>query len=231
MNLTDMTAFVRLQADADVEDAPQDTLEVYARAAYKDITRRIHAWPELRVNVTLTTTAGEDEYDFNTFAPDNMEFIQTVVGENDIVDFVPYHEMLMLQEGVGVSQSALDATYYSVSNETLVLWPTPTETRTYTIRGRRGFAEWPLGATEPDLPREFDEAICWYMLSKYFAAQEDLELSQVYLGDYERAVSRFIASSIRTSAQTARPLILGGRRRYGLDYKSWVRRNVEGVVL
>jgi len=232
MNLTDMMVFVRLQADADVEDAPQATLEVYARAAYNDIRRRVHMWPSLRVNVTLTTVAGQDEYPFTDFVGGEMEYIQTLVGNNDVVDFIPFHELLLLQEGQATVQSTLDATYYSISNQTLVFWPTPSEITTYSVRGVRTFADWPVDTvTESDLPREFDEAICWYMLSKYYASQEDLELSERYMADYERQVNRFIASSIRTSAMTNRPKILGGRRRTGMLYETWVRRNVEGVVL
>lgn len=232
MNLTDMIAFVRLQADADTEDAPTENLTIYARAAYNDIRRRIHMWPSLRTSYTMSTSADQSDYPFTDFTDDDVEFIQTIVGQNDVVDFVPLHEMLLLQEGTGVAQTSLDATYYSVSNETLIFWPTPTGVREYTIRGLRRFAEWPDGSNvDPDLPREFDEAICWYMLAMYFAAQEDLELSQRYLADYERSVSRFVASSMRTSSLSGRPLIFGGRRRYGIGYESWVRRNVEGVVL
>lgn len=230
MNLSEMIEFVRRQADTDADDAPTSTLTVYARAAYNDIRRRILPFIDLRTNRTLTSVIGQEAYSLS--GPEfggttDLEFVSAIVGPTDILDWVSFDDYLLLKDADSVSYSTAEATHYAVRAGQVFLYPSPSAVKEYTVYGYREFADWPSGSDQPDLPREFDEVICWFMLSRYFASQEDLELMQSYERMYETAVGRFLASQMRNDAHS--PKIFGGKlRRAPMSYDRWVRRQVEG---
>ena len=231
MNLSEMTDFVRLQADADIEDAPDATLRVYARAAYNDIKRRVWPWPQKFDNGTLTTVAGQFAYDMPTSTQGTIEYVKSIVGPDDKTVYVDFQTFLALKEGESVSHSTREADHFSTDGSRIYLWPTPSTSGVqYTAYGSRAFRDWPSGSDEPDLPREFDEPICWYMLSRYYMAQEDLELAQLYAAEFERSVNQHIAGAMRTSSVTAGPRVFGGDQigRH-MSYSEWVKRNTEGI--
>ena len=226
MNLEQMSTFVRSQADTDEDDAPDVDLSVYARAAYRDIQSRVFPWPSKKVEYTFETVAGTSGYSFSAFSggPD-MEFVLRVADGDELLIYVSPEQFAELSAG-----SSGSATVYSVIGSQIVLWPTPNAAVTLTVSGYRDFAEWPAGSDEPDLPRGFDEAICWYMLSLFYKKQEDLELAENYMRDFEIAVNRQIEKALRSSSVSAGPMIFGGdpRLHSPVSYEDWVKRNVEG---
>lgn len=227
MNLSEMSSFLRQQADTDATDAPDTTLTVYARAAYRDIQARVFPWPDKKVSYTVVTAAGTAAYDLSAFSSVDMEFVVSVADSDDVLMYVTpeqFRELSVEMTGSG------SPTVYTVDRSQLKLWPTPASIITFTVTGYRDFAEWPAGSEDPDLPRGFDEAICWYMLARFYQAQEDLELSQTYMRDYEIAVNQQISKAMRTSSVTAGPMIFGGDPRLPMkqSYADWVKRGVEG---
>ena len=229
MNLAEMRTLLRAQAQTDSEDAPDNLLEMYARAAYQDITSRVQQWPHLHTTFTFDTVVGQAKYTFNNFTATDLEFVEYVFDGEDVL--IPITET-QYRDLVGESSgSAVEATCYAVDDTTgMWLWPTPSSVKSYTVSGYRQFAEWPSGSNDPDLPRGFDEVILWYMLSKYYASQEDIELSIQYMRDYETQLSRQIGAALRSSKTTAGPMIFGGDPRldYGMSYSQWVKKGVEG---
>ena len=227
MNLTEMSTFVRAQADTDVADAPDSTLTVYARAAYRDIIARVFPWPTKKVAYTFTTAVNDPTYSLNALSATNLEYMVSLATAKAVLMYVSPDQYRNLSTGLsGVGTP----TVYTVDADVIKLWPTPNGVATYTVTGYRAFAEWPLGSTEPDLPRAFDEAICWYMLARFYQSQEDLELSQMYMRDFEVAVTQQITRAMRTSSTTAGPMIFGGDTRlpFGSGWRDWVKRSVEG---
>ena len=226
MNLSDMNTFVWAQADTDSTDAPSSVLEVYARAAYRDIIARVFPWPDNRKNFTFTATVNQPAYLFTSMSPADIEYAISVVGPTSVLNWISKEELLDMQAG---STSSGTPVYYAVDSTSLYLWPAPAEAEAYTVVGYRSFAAWPAGSAEPDLPRAFDEPICWYMLSKYYLAQEDLELSQMYQALFDAGVDQQIASALRSSSSSAGPRIFGGVKDGNwFSYESWMRRNTEG---
>lgn len=228
MNLSEMSTFVRDQAQTDSEDAPDSTLTVYARAAYRDIQSRVPVWPDKREDFTFTTVADQAYYTFNTFTATNLEFVSSVRDEDGLLRLVgqdDYYRLVTSSSG-----TASEATVYAVNDVAgLWLWPTPSAARQYTVNGIRSFTAWPSGSNEPDLPRGFDEVICWYMLGRYYQSQEDLEMAQMYMRDYEVALSRQIEEALRSSKSTAGPMIFGGDPDLvRMGYQDWVKKSVEG---
>lgn len=234
MNLNEMITFVRTHADTDTDDAPTSSLTVYARAAFNDIKHRTYQWLDNTTMDTLTTVMHQAAYAFDgaEFANANLEYVSSVVGENGPLIHVAYTSYLELEDGytgTGVCEIADDATHFSVRGPNLYLYPSPSGVQTYQVHGYREFVDWPASgaATEPDLPRVFDEAICWYMLSMYYRAQEDLELAQIYTNDYNRSVDQQIAAMMRNdSVVKYLGKAHGGGHR--LNYASWMKRNTEG---
>lgn len=227
MLYTEMKTFVRTHADTDEVDAPDTTLDVYARSAYNDIRRRVHQWIDNSTSTTFTTTADTSSYALGAMVGDTVEYVTGVVGPTEKLTYITWDQYLEFEDGPDIDYSNYEAVFYTVRNDVLYLFPKPSSTGvTYTVYGYRAFNDWPNGSVAPDLPREFDEAICWYMLSRFYMAQEDFEAAQMYMRDYEVSVNRFIAAAMRQDAHS--PRILGGSRRKPMSYDSWVRRMTEG---
>ena len=228
MNLSEMITFVRTHADTDETDAPDSSLTVYARAGYNDIRRRVAQWTDNHVSGTLTTVADTAGYALSALTGSySLEYVTGISGPTEKLDYVTWDEYLYMVEGDDIEYSVREPGCYTIKNDTIYLFPTPSVSGvTHTVYGYRAFADWPSGSDEPDLPREFDEVICWYMLSKYYMAQEDVELASMYSQMYEVAVNRFIASSVRQDSHS--PRIFGGKIRRRIGYDAWMRRNTEG---
>jgi hypothetical protein len=226
VNYSEMASFVRSQADTDSTDAPDATLQVYARAAYVDIQNRVFPWPDKKVSATFATVVNQAAYPLTGLTPGTIEYVVSVATSDDPLIYVSDEQRIELQTG---SQNSGSPTCYTVNQDGIVLWPKPSAVETITVTGYRQFTTWALGATEPDLARAFDEPICWYMLARFYQAQEDLELSARYMQDFEVGVNRQIESALRGSSVTAGPMIFGGDMRLGrMSYSDWVKKGVEG---
>jgi len=227
-----MITFVRRHADTDAVDAPDSNLEVYARAAYNDIRRRVPEWVDNHVSDTLAVSSGVAAYALSgsAFSTKNVEYVTSITGPSENLVYIPWSVYLEMLDGPDVDYSTREASWYTVKGDAVYLFPTPaTAGVEYTVYGYRSFTSWPSGSDEPDLPREFDEVICWYMLGMYYRAQEDISMSQLYMAQYEQGVNRFIASSMKQDSHS--PKIFGGskKNRYPMSYSRWLRRNTEGV--
>lgn len=208
MNYQDMALFVRKQADTDADDAPDETLRVYARAAYDDIRRRVFPWPDKKSSYQFQTVPGQSFYGYvNMTAPD-LDFVLSVHADNGLLGYVTPEQYLE----VSATGNTGVPTVYSADVAGMHLYPAPSAAQTIKVTGYRKFVDWPLSnADEPDLDRAFDTVICWYMLSGYYGAQEDLELAQLYSASYERALNTQIEAQLRSSSATAGPKIFGNQ--------------------
>lgn len=230
MTLSQLQEFVRTHADADVEDAPNSSLEVYGRIAYNDILSRRSSWPHLTVEYTLTTVPGQDMYPLSGLSTGNMDTVTSIIDQVNLG-----RRLIFMTQTDGdlafsspVNASTETATGYAVVGSNIVLYPTPSTARTYRVRGFRSAAAWPNGAgSTPDLPDPLHEAIAWYMLSSYFMAQEDTQLAGVYMGEYEKMVDRFVKDAT-TKEFTPRVALMGGQNVRQPSFTRWVRGMLEG---
>ena len=230
MTLAEMQSFVRTHADADVEDAPNSSLEVYGRIAYNDILSRRGSWPHLTVAVTFTTTPGQREYPISSIGGGgNLDSVTSVVDTNNFGRRLIYMSQADADIAFGIPASVRTevASAWTVVGNELVLYPTPSTARTYTVRGTRSAVAWPNGAAStPDLPDPLHEAICWYMLSSYFMAQEDVQMAGVYLQEYEKMVDRFMKDATGKE-YSARVKVMGGQNYQQPSFTRWVRAHLE----
>jgi hypothetical protein len=230
MTLSEMRTFVRAHADADAVDAPDTTLDVYARIAYNDILSR-SSWPHLTVSYTFTTVAGQSEYPFSAFSATDLEEVTAVVDTTNLGRRLVYVSKsdADLAFGQPINAQSEVANAYTVSNGNLILYPIPSTTgKQYTVRGKREPAAWPAGAASiPDLPDVLHEPIAWFMLSSFFMAQEDPMLAGVYQNEYELLVRRHTRDQT-TKEYKSRPLVMGGQNYPQPDFTRWVRGQLEG---
>lgn len=224
-----MRDFVRTHADAETVDAPDATLDVYARMAYNDIHARTNL-PTLQVSYTLTTIAGQQDYSFANIVPGDLDRVTSVVDTTNLgrrlIFMTKSDADIVYGSPVGMTSDL--ATAYAVENGYISIYPKPqTSGKTYTVRGIRNPTAWPAGAgSAPDLPVSLHECIAWYMLAMYFMSQEDTMLHQTYLGDYERMVQRFIRNESFRDFSTHNH-VMGGQNYSGTSFLRWVRGNLE----
>lgn len=213
---SDMFAFVRTQADADTVDAPDVNLTVYARMAYNDILSRRAAWPHLSVEYSLSTVVGQQDYAFTSISTGDLDRITDVTSTSNLGTRVVYVTPTdaTLYFGSPAAPQSIQATAYTiVKNSTLRFFPKPASVQTYTVVGFKNAATWPAAAgSSPDLPRAFDEAICWFMLSRYYLSQEDQQLATQYMNEYERFVETFLRNET-SKRYDPRPTVMGGNNR------------------
>lgn len=227
MTLDEMKTFVRTHADTDDIDAPNGTLDVYARIAYNDIHTRTN-FPLLQTSDTFATVANVAEYPFTGIG--DFDKISSVIDSENLGRRLIYISESDgdLAFGAPVGMSSEVATAYTVVNSTIKLYPKPSTTgKVYTVRGLRKPAAWPAGAgSTPDLPDALHEAIAWYMLSSYYMSQEDLQLAGTYMREYEQMVDRFVRNESFKDFG-ARNHVMGGQNYYAPNFTRWVRGMLE----
>lgn len=231
LTLSEMQEFVRRHADADAEDAPNSSLEVYGRIAYNDILSRRNGWPHLAVTYDMTTVASQAEYDLSGLSTTDMDIVTSIVDQVSLGRRLVYMSQADADIAFGGPVNATSdlAVAYTLRGSQVVLYPTPSAIKTYRVRGFRTAATWPNGAgSTPDLPAALHEAIAWYMLSSYFLAQEDTQLAGVYMQEYETMVDRHLKNE--TSREySSRVVTMGGQNaRYPGSFTRWVRGSLEG---
>ena len=225
MNLGEMMTVVRDQAQTDSVDAPDGLLTFYARSAYQDIQSRVSQWPHLRESFVTSTVAGTPNYAFATFAPNTMEYIVSATVPDHVLWPMSRDEYRAVTRD---STSTGTPTHYMVDGGVVWLWPTPATATSLSLSGYSFFTEWPSGVAEPDLPRGFDSAIVFFMMARYYQSQEDVELYQQYMRDYEATMQNQIDRAMRGNDIFMGPSIKGSGYSAGISENQWMRRNVEG---
>jgi hypothetical protein len=228
MNLAEMMEVVRSQAQTDTVDAPDGLLTFYARSAYQDIQSRVGQWPHLRESFAHITVPGTPNYAFATFAPNTMEYIVSATVPDNVLYPMSRDEYRAQTRN---STTTGTPTHYMVDGDVVWLWPTPAAATTLSLSGYSSFNVWPGGpgdVSEADLPRGFDTAIVFFMMGRYYQSQEDIELYQQYMRDYETTLQNQIDRAMRGNDIFMGPSIKGSGRSAGISETQWMRRNVEG---
>jgi hypothetical protein len=164
----------------------------YVNLAYEDICNDGTDWPWLRLDQTLTTTAGVSEYapgDGGTDAATDFENISLVqVSGEKPIDLVPYSEYSRITGGFGATSNG---TPYlgTVKNGKLVLFPTPQSALAINIVAEGEYTAMSEDDDEPLLPAKYRSAIYWRALA--FAKSSDHEETT------EWAKSEAVLSKIR----------------------------------
>jgi len=248
MTLQDLRNFVRVHADTDITDAPDSSLDLYARMAHYDIAQRIDFQFSLERSSTastLTTTADKNIYTnlgdtaagwvwqwdevYNSTEPYK---ILGVTYNGGAVNDYPL-VFVTLEDGERMfasSASAEKAIAYAVLNGNIILFPTPSASSvTYDVlcQADQTLNVMTAAGDTPSLPEALHPAIGWYMLAQYYLAQEDTQLSGVYMQEYEMMVERHKRYNA-TKDLGKRVHLMGGQNVRPMSFIRLVRGALEG---
>lgn len=248
MTLQDLRNFVRIHADTDITDAPDSSLDTYARMAQYDIAQRVNLqFVQYRRSDTasLTTTANESSYtnladtaagyvwvsDEVYSSPTPWKVMGVSYAGGAVNDYPLVYVTLEDGERMFASSATAEkAIAYSVLNGNIILFPTPsTDGVTYHVLCQADQVTNVMTAAgdTPSVPESLHPAIGWYMLAQYYLAQEDVQLSGVYMQEYETMVERFKRYHA-TRDFSKRVNVMGGQNVKPMGFMRFVRGMLEG---
>lgn len=248
MTLQELRNFVRTHADTDITDAPDSSLDLYARMAQYDIAQRIDFQFSIErrsTASTLTTTADKSIYTnmgdtaagwvwqwdevYSSSEPYKVLGVTYVGGAVNDYPLV-YVTVEDGQRMFSSSSTTEKAVAYSVLNGNIILFPTPsTSSVTYDVlcQSDKTLNVMVAAGDVPDLPEALHPAVAWYMLAQYYLAQEDAQLSGVYLQEYEMMVERYKRYNAARDF-SKRVNVMGGQNVAPMSFMRLVRGSLEG---
>jgi len=209
--LDQLRRYVRQHLDLDESEVPNDLLDVWARDATIKVSRTRKRWPFFETSWTLTTVAGQSDYDLtdlNVFDPAVDEIVSIVRDDRRLI-FMGRDEA---ESAYLPFQSNSDGyvSYYNVWGNNLRLYPTPFGADVLNLRGYRKVDDWVAGGAgaTPDFPDDFHDAIRLYLLGMAYMQQEDPEMASQFLAAFTSEMD--LLKKQYGDAPGAYPLVLGG---------------------
>lgn len=209
--LDQLRRYVRQHLDLDESEVPNDLLDVWARDATIKVSRTRKRWPFFETSWTLTTAAGQSDYDLtdlNVFDPAVDEIVSIVRDDRRLI-FMGRDEA---ESAYLPFQSNSDGyvSYYNVWGNNLRLYPTPFGADVLNLRGYRKVDDWVAGGAgaTPDFPDDFHDAIRLYLLGMAYMQQEDPEMASQFLAAFTSEMD--LLKKQYGDAPGAYPLVLGG---------------------
>jgi hypothetical protein len=222
VQLSAMRDHVRNVVDITVNDITDATMNSFIREGYDIIVYSEKRWPFYEVAVTFDTVASQKDYtmaevgtnlsfvhDAVTFsgasAPMNVGVreVASMKTGNHVLEYIGYDVADIIYPldsnstgrpwywsswNSGTSASA------RITNQTIRLYPTPSEVQTISIRGYRNPVEFGgitavyrtaiADANTPDLPVPFDNVLALYALYRAYQQQEDAAMGQQYYSQF-----------------------------------------------
>ena len=207
-------SFVRTHLDVDVDELPNELLDVFMRDAVIRIISYFDESPVwLQSEYYFWTVEGQQAYDLDATAgmtlPTPLQAIDDVRGPDYSLTPRPHRQVR--------SEYRDDAPtgrpqQYSVWGRSLYLWPAPSEVDYFWVTGiRQPDWDWLTSADQtPDLPEEFHPLIAQWALSRAYAQQDDPQMADFYRGEFSTELKN-LAKRWRANL-TAQPLVLNGGR-------------------
>ena len=211
MTKTDIVNAVREITEMDAADVSDTVVEIYLRDGYNRIIDLERRWSFLETTLSLTTTAGQDNYVVNDFtAEDIREVISVMDSENNRLQYISYD---------AVEETILDTlltngvpSFFSFWDGEMFLYPTPAESDTLTIRAYKYPTDWVSDDVAPDGSASFDMALVYYAISRIYQAQEELNTASTYERMFNDTVT--LARRDLTRPPSAAPVVFAGGRQF-----------------
>ncbi len=179
--LQDFRDLVRAQLDTDSDDLTDRLLDAWVREGWRTCVNRNRRWPFYRSSWTVPVLATVDSYSFASLgsATNEVAELQVLLDHED----KPLTWAGLEQAQVLMSASSSRPTHWTVEGDSLVLFPTPGDSYTFTAYGYRRPVEWvgvDAGETS-DLPDDFDDVILNWCIGRAFQRQEDGDMGVMHL--------------------------------------------------
>lgn len=214
MDLQGMRDFVRAALDLDSTDLTDALLDVYIRQGERAALLAEKQWPFYESEGTFATAIGQRDYALATVLPtaSTIRDLRCPDWQLEAVDRTRIDDL------TGSTAPSGTPVMYARWGTTLRLYPTPSAVQTITATFYRNYVEFATASgNQPDCPRDFDEVIASYALSRAAIQQGDPESAAAALDAFNVGMTELKAFYMQTDADG--PLVLGGRRGSGDIYR------------
>lgn len=205
MILQEIRDAVLAQLDMDTEELPNETLDLFIQDGYNRMIQMEQRWPFFQERWTLDAAA-------DTVAYDRDPTIASIVS---IYDLTGRYRLNHIDHGIAEdaygdgSDTSGTPAYWSEWGGQIYLWPTPTDVRSYQIRGYRKPTDWVGAEGEVDADERLHIALVYFACALAYAQQEDEVLEGSYLQRFFQTVEMAREDVMRNSQQW-RPVIMSG---------------------
>lgn len=210
MTVQTVRDYVRGYFDLDSTDLPDLMVDRWISEGWTKIVRYRPNWPGFQATVALAVTATLAEY------PSPLKDIESVEGpDRYLIQMSPTEAERRFVRG-GVADPAGVPVAFSVYAGKVRLWPVPSVTRNYTLRGQRAGVN-PLNspATDPiDLPTpDAVEMLLAWTLARAAVRQSELDTAEVYKMAFVEGMQLLAKDETDTNAFV--PIVLNSLPAYG----------------
>lgn len=221
MSLTGLRDVVRGISDLDTADLPDSLLDTYIREGFQRIVSLERHYPFYEDDDTLATVSGTRAY--NIAAMGDIREIKSITHSTGLGGVLQYIDD---DEAEAMYSGSFDTSgrpiYWSLWSGEIRLWPKPDAVYTLNVRIYRNpsytWLDTPYTASI-DADEWFHVMVAYFALARVFQRQEDTEMAQLYMKEFETGVG--LARTDLMKAPSVRPLILNGGRR-GNGHRRWL---------
>lgn len=218
-------------ADAN-DDVTQNVVDTFIQEGYQRIVSLDNRFPWFQSTYTIDTIVDQHEYStgFTRTFPsaessitfDNISEIISVTNETNSGNKLIYIDNFKAETvWTGTNDIAGIPAYFSLWAKTLQIWPKPDSVYTLTVRGYRkpSYAWLTDTGQNVDLDDEFHIMLVNFVVARLFQFQEDPQMAQVYMGQFESGI--ILQKDSLMAPNSNQPLILSGG--FETDPYSWQR--------
>lgn len=218
-------------ADAN-DDVTQNVVDTFIQEGYQRIVSLDNRFPWFQSSYTFDGIVDQHQYStgFTRTLPstessitfDDISEIISVTNETNSGNKLIYIDNFKAETvWTGTNDIAGIPAYFSLWAGTLQIWPKPDSVYTFTVRGYRkpSYAWLTDTGQNIDLNDEFHIMLVNFVVARLFQFQEDPQMAQVYMGQFESGI--ILQKDSLMAPNSNQPLILSGG--FETDPYSWQR--------
>jgi hypothetical protein len=214
------------------DDVTQNVVDTFIQEGYQRIVSLDNRFPWFQSSYTFDGIVNQHQYStgFTRTLPstessitfDDISEIISVTNETNSGNKLIYIDNFKAETvWTGTNDIAGIPAYFSLWAGTLQIWPKPDSVYTFTVRGyRKPSYEWLTDTGQNiDLNDEFHIMLVNFVVARLFQFQEDPQMAQVYMGQFESGI--ILQKDSLMAPNSNQPLILSGG--FETDPYSWQR--------
>jgi hypothetical protein len=212
MDRGDIRGFARSITDLDALDISDALLNMYIKDGYDRVIAMERSWPFFEDSATLNAVANTQTYALSGINSGQFREISSLLdtGRNLRLQYISHDEAEGSNRGFTITTRPL---YFSFWEQSLYLWPRPSENVTYTVRGYRVPTNWTANdTTECDMDERLHQSLVYYAASKMYEYQEDPDMAAVYEKQFRESVAMARDDIMRIPVNS--PMMLSVGKRY-----------------
>lgn len=205
MTLADLRTFVRAYFDLDVSDLPDTLIDRWVSEGWRNIVRFRPNWPGFEDTTSLVVVAGTHTYAM----PAAIKDIISLEGPDRFLIQLSSEQAERRFIRGGILEPAGPPVAYSVFERQVRLWPTPSTSKSYTLRGYRDPVN-PLtgGISDPiDLPHaDATELLVSWLVHKAAIREAEAATAAAYLDAFTQGLQ--LLAKDETDTPPSEPIVL-----------------------